>query len=74
VWIIGTFVEKSKSYILAIIFLIILDLYSLFALVQQATTSHDLWSLGTTILVLVFLFIASKMKQKPAIDKVTSSV
>lgn len=69
VWIMGTFVEKSKSYILPIIFIIILDLYSLFALVQQAATSHDLWSLGTTILVLVFLLIAYKMKPKPAIDK-----
>ncbi|HCK66094.1 MAG TPA: hypothetical protein DHW49_07490 [Anaerolineae bacterium] len=73
VWIIGTFVEKSRSYIFPIIFLVILDLYSLFALLQQATTSHDLWSLGTTILVLLFCFIAYKMKQKPAIDKLASS-
>lgn len=73
IWIIGTFVEKSKSYILPIIFLIILDLYSLYALVQQAATSHDLWSLGTTILVLLFLFIAYKMKPKPAIDKAPTS-
>lgn len=73
VWIIGTFVEKRKNYILPIIFLIILDLYSLFALVQQATTSHDLWSLGTTILVLLFLFIAYKMKPKPTIDKAPAS-
>lgn len=73
VWIIGSLVEKTKSYILPIIFLIILDLYSLFALVQQASTSHDLWSLGTTILVLLFLLIATKMKTKPAIDKLPSS-
>lgn len=73
VWIIGTFVEKSRSYIFPIIFLVILDLYSLFALLQQASTSHDLWSLGTTILVLLFCFIAYKMKQKPTIDKLASS-
>src|SRR5690606_7689168 len=73
VWIIGTFVEKSRSYIFPIIFLVILDLYSLFALLQQASTSHDLWSVGTPILVLLCCFIAYKMKQKPTIDKRASS-
>jgi hypothetical protein len=65
VWIVGTLVQKSRSYIYAFIFLIILDLYSLYALSVQASTHKDLWSLGTTLLVLGFLFIASRMKQKP---------
>jgi len=52
VWIIGTLVERTKSYIYAYIFLIVLDLYSFFALIEQAGTSKDLWSLGTTIIVL----------------------
>lgn len=65
VWIISTLVQKSKSYVLSVCFIIILDMYSIFALVQQATTSHDLWSIGTTLLVLLFLFIAYKMKPKP---------
>lgn len=52
VWIIGTLVERTKSYIYAFIFLIVLDLYSFFALIEQAGTSKDLWSLGTTIIVL----------------------
>ena len=52
VWIVGMLVEKTKSYIYAFLFLIVLDLFSLFALAQQAATEKDLWSLGTTILVL----------------------
>jgi len=52
VWIVGTLVKRTKSYLSAFIFLIALDLVSFFALIKQAETSKDLWSLGTTILVL----------------------
>jgi hypothetical protein len=52
VWIVGTLVERTKSYILAFVFLIVLDIFSFYALVQQAGTDKDLWSLGTTIIVL----------------------
>jgi hypothetical protein len=52
VWIIGTLVTRTKSYIHAFIFLIVLDIVSFFALIQQAETSKDLWSLSTTIIVL----------------------
>ena len=52
VWIIGTLVTRTKSYLHAFIFLIVLDLFSFFALMQQAGTSKDLWSLGTTVIVL----------------------
>ncbi|MBL8099112.1 MAG: DUF2029 domain-containing protein [Anaerolineales bacterium] len=73
VWIAGTLVQKSKSYLYSFLFLILLILVSFYALVQQAMTDKDLWSLGTTILVLLFLFIASKMKTKLAIDKLSPS-
>lgn len=73
IWILGVFVEKNRSYIFAILFLIVLDAVSFFALIQQALSEKDLWSLGTTILVLVFLFIAHQMKPKPAIDKAPAS-
>ncbi|MBI5953874.1 MAG: DUF2029 domain-containing protein [Chloroflexi bacterium] len=66
VWIIGTLAQKSRSYIFSFLFLILLVLFSLFALVQQAGTRSDLWSLGTTVLVLVSIWVTSKMKQKPA--------
>ncbi len=60
VWIAGTLVQKTKSYLYTFIFLIVLDLVSFFALIQQAGTSKDLWSLGTTIIVLgitIWLFV-----------------
>ena len=52
VWVVGTFVERTKSYIHAFLFLIVLDVFSFYALVQQAATDKDLWSLGTTVIVL----------------------
>ncbi len=69
VWIVGTLVQKQRSLVLAFIFLILLDGASLFALVQQGITDKDLWSISSTILVLLFLFIAQRVKPKPAIDK-----
>lgn len=73
VWITGMLVQKSKNYLYSFLFLILLIIVSFFALAQQALTDKDLWSLGTTTLVLLFLFIAYKMKQKPAIDKLSST-
>ena len=52
VWIVGTLVERTKSYIHAFLFLIMLDAFSFYALVQQAATDKDLWSFGTTVIVL----------------------
>lgn len=51
VWIIGTLLVHTKSYIHAFIFLIALEVFSFYALAQQATTNKDLWSLGTTVIV-----------------------
>lgn len=52
VWVIGTLTERRKSYLWAFAFLILLELVSFFALIKQAETSKDLWSLGTTLLTL----------------------
>lgn len=65
VWIVGTLVQKSRSYIYAFLFLIMLDLFSLYALAEQASTRKDLWSLGTTLIVMTGLVLAARMKQKP---------
>ena len=73
VWIVGTLTQKQRNIILAFIFLILVDLISIFAIVQQALTDKDLWSLGTTLLVMLFLLITWRMRQKPAIDKAPAS-
>ena len=73
VWIVGTLTQKQRNIILAFIFLILVNLISIFAIVQQALTDKDLWSLGTTLLVILFLLITWRMKQKPAIDKAPAS-
>jgi len=64
VWIVGTLVQKTKSYIYAFLFLIIVVFYAFFAVGKLSETSHDLWSLGNTLIVLLGLFIANKIKQK----------
>ena len=68
VWIIGTLVQRTKSYIPAFIFLILLDLFSLFALVQLAATEKDLWSLGITIIVLGMTLGLYYLEQKKPSD------
>ena len=72
VWIIGALVERTKSYIHAFIFLIVLDLFSFYALSQQASTGKDLWSLATTVIVLGMVLGLMYLNQKKPIDKVIS--
>ena len=58
VWIMGTLVTRTRSYVHAMIFLLVLDVFSLFALQRLAVTELDLWSLGTSIIVLgTFLWL-----------------
>jgi hypothetical protein len=65
VWILGTLVERTKSYLYALIFLIVLDVFSFYALVQQASTDKDLWSLGTTVIVLGMVLGLMYWKRNP---------
>jgi hypothetical protein len=67
-WIAGTLVQKTRSYVHAFLFMIVLVLYSLFALVRHANTHKDLWSLGNTLIVFGAFLLVSRMKQKTAID------
>jgi hypothetical protein len=64
IWVVGVLVQKTKSYIHAFLFLIILVFYAFFAVGKLSETSHDLWSLGNTLIVFIGLFIANKIKQK----------
>jgi hypothetical protein len=72
IWVIGTLIERTKSYIQVFIFLIALDLVSFFALVQQAATEKDLWSLATTIIVLGMLLGLMVLNHKKPIGKTIS--
>ncbi len=62
-WIVGRLVHRSKRYIHALLFLIVLVSYSFFALAMHAYTLKDLWSLGNTLIVLGML--ALLMPAKP---------
>jgi hypothetical protein len=74
VWIIGTLVERTKSYLYAFIFLIALDLVSFFALIQQAGTSKDLWSLGTTIIVLGMVMWLQHIRSTSVVEQDTPAI
>jgi len=52
VWIVGTLVERTKSYLHIFIFLVVLDVLSIYALLVQANTHKDLLSIINTILIL----------------------
>ena len=72
VWIIGTLVVRTKNYLLTFVFLIVLEIFSFFALVQLASTDKDLWSLGTTILVLGMVLGLMYWNRTKPIDKPSS--
>lgn len=65
IWIVGMIVFKTKSYVQAFLFLIALDTYAFFAMGKLSETSHDLWSLGNTLIVLAGVGIAYLLKEKP---------
>ncbi len=69
VWVIGSLVERTKSYIYAFVFLIVLELFSFYALVQQALTDKDIWSLGTTVIVLGMVLGLMYLNKIKPIDK-----
>jgi len=65
-WIAANLIERTKSYIPAFIFLIVLDLFSFAALLVQAGTRKDLLSIVTTILMLgMCLLLMHYWKSKP---------
>lgn len=65
IWIVGTVVFKTKSYVQAFLFLIVLDFYAFFAMGRLAEVEHDLWSLGNTLLVLAGMGAAYLFNEKP---------
>lgn len=68
IWIVGTLVEKKKSYLQAFAFLVVSDIIAFTALILHAFTLKDLWSFGNTLIVLIGILWASQAKQKSPID------
>lgn len=69
VWIVGTLVKGTKSYIYTFLFLVVLDLFSLFALEKQASTGRDLWSLGNTAIVLGMVMMLLYRQTNSIVEK-----
>jgi hypothetical protein len=73
IWIVGTFVEQTRSYIYSFVFLIVLDTLSMYSLLVQASTHKDLFSLVNTILVLgMCLWLWHRKNQSPSLENVIS--
>jgi hypothetical protein len=64
VWIAMKLVEVTKSYILAFLFLLILDILSLFALAVQANTHQDLLAIISTVLILGLCLILQRVRDQ----------
>ncbi|MCC7117542.1 MAG: DUF2029 domain-containing protein [Anaerolineales bacterium] len=65
VWVIGQFVQKTKSYLHAFLFLILIIFYAFFAVSELGATQRDLWSLGNTLILLAGFWLASILDEKP---------
>jgi hypothetical protein len=65
IWIVGTLVQKTKSYVHAFLFLILMIVYAFHAMERLIALSHDLWSLGNTLIVFAGLWLASLLREKP---------
>ena len=66
VWVVGTLIERKNSYILVFIFLVVLDVLSIYSLLAQANTQKDLLSIVNTILVLGMCLLLLHRKSQSA--------
>lgn len=69
IWVVGTLVQKTRSYIHAFLFLMVLVFYAFFAVAKLNSTDHDLWSLGNTLILLSGYWLASVLPQKPELKE-----
>jgi hypothetical protein len=73
IWVIGTLVQKTKSYVHAFLFLIVLIFYAFFAVGRLRVTFHDLWSWGNTLILLAGYWLALTLKEKPEKNKTAAA-
>ena len=73
-WIVGMLVDRTKSFIPAIGFMVVLDLFSIYSLLIQAKTHKDLLSIINTILVLgMCLWLWHQKHQSTSIRTIATS-
>ncbi len=70
-WVVGSLVQKTKSYVHAFLFLVVLVFYAFFAVAKLNSSGHDLWSLGNTLTLLAGYWLASVLPQKPELKENT---
>lgn len=73
IWVVGTLVQKTKSYVHAFLFLIVLIFYAFFAVAKLRVTFHDLWSWGNTLILLAGYWLALSLKEKPEKNKIAQA-
>jgi hypothetical protein len=73
VWIVGSLIERKKSYIYAFIFLVALAVAASGAMIHQAYTAKDTWNFGTTIIVLGMVLWLDRLNQTDPIEKGAST-
>lgn len=72
VWTAGAIVKLTRTYLYIGLFLIALDLFTMYELLILATKETDLWSFATSFIVLGVMLVLQRWK--PAIDKPIVSV
>jgi len=64
VWIVCMLVEQTKKYLLAFLFLLALDGFSIYATLQLSAIMTDFWAFGTTFIVLLTFLGLWNRKQR----------
>lgn len=74
VWIVGILAQRPRGIFIVFGFLVLLDIVSFFALIQQAATGKDLWSLSTTLVVLLFLVAGYRINKPQLHDPIDKPI
>ncbi len=73
VWIVAMLLDRTRSYLASFLFLVLIDAVAFGALLAEADTQHDYWSLLTTLLVFGTCIWLSSVGAKSSVDAVTKA-